>query len=66
MVEEAETAGVFGVPSYLMDDGELFWGREHLPLIRLRLHERGLARHEDVCPEIPFVWRSDTVFRTET
>jgi len=31
--EAAETAGVFGVPSFLID-GELFWGREHLPDIR--------------------------------
>ena len=29
----AETAGVFGVPTLLVD-GELFWGREHLPDIR--------------------------------
>jgi hypothetical protein len=25
---------VFGVPSYLLDDGDLYWGREHLPRIR--------------------------------
>ncbi len=31
----AEAQGVFGVPSFLLD-GELFWGREHLP----ELHER--------------------------
>jgi 2-hydroxychromene-2-carboxylate isomerase len=31
---EAEAAGVFGVPSFLLDDGELYWGREHLPRIR--------------------------------
>jgi 2-hydroxychromene-2-carboxylate isomerase len=31
---EAEAAGVFGVPSYLLDDGDLYWGREHLPRIR--------------------------------
>ena len=31
---EAEAAGVFGVPSYLFDDGGLYWGREHLPRIR--------------------------------
>jgi 2-hydroxychromene-2-carboxylate isomerase len=31
---EAEAAGVFGVPSYLFDDGDLYWGREHLPRIR--------------------------------
>lgn len=31
---EAEAAGVFGVPSYLLDDGDLYWGREHLPRVR--------------------------------
>jgi 2-hydroxychromene-2-carboxylate isomerase len=30
---DAETLGVFGVPSFIID-GELFWGREHLPDIR--------------------------------
>jgi 2-hydroxychromene-2-carboxylate isomerase len=29
----AEAIGVFGVPSFVVD-GELFWGREHLPDIR--------------------------------
>jgi len=29
----AEEIGVFGVPSFVVD-GELFWGREHLPDIR--------------------------------
>jgi 2-hydroxychromene-2-carboxylate isomerase len=29
----AEAHGVFGVPSFVLD-GELFWGREHLPDIR--------------------------------
>ena len=31
--QEAEATGVFGVPSYLLDDGDLYWGREHLPRI---------------------------------
>lgn len=31
---EAEAAGVFGVPSFLLDDGDLYWGREHLPRLR--------------------------------
>jgi len=30
---EAEGKGVFGVPSFMLDD-ELFWGSEHLPDIR--------------------------------
>ena len=30
---EAEERGVFGVPSFILDD-ELYWGREHLPDIR--------------------------------
>jgi 2-hydroxychromene-2-carboxylate isomerase len=33
---EAEAKGVFGVPSFVVDD-ELFWGREHLPDIRAML-----------------------------
>jgi 2-hydroxychromene-2-carboxylate isomerase len=36
---EAETAGVFGVPSWRVD-GELFWGAERLPLIRERIAQR--------------------------
>jgi len=32
----AEEAGVFGVPSFVLD-GELYWGREHLAEIRARL-----------------------------
>jgi 2-hydroxychromene-2-carboxylate isomerase len=30
----AEAAGVFGVPSFMLENGELFWGREHLPRLR--------------------------------
>src|SRR3954447_14785438 len=30
---EAEDKGVFGVPSFIVD-GELYWGREHLPAIK--------------------------------
>lgn len=37
---EAERAGVFGVPSILIDDGDLYWGREHLPRIKDILLER--------------------------
>ena len=40
---DAEDKGVFGVPTVILD-GELFFGREHLSLIRLRLHGLGLAR----------------------
>jgi len=32
--EEAEAAGVFGVTSFLLPDGDLYWGREHIPRIR--------------------------------
>ncbi|HUJ99876.1 MAG TPA: DsbA family protein [Stellaceae bacterium] len=37
--EAAEAAGVFGVPSFLIE-GELFWGREHLPELREMLAPR--------------------------
>jgi 2-hydroxychromene-2-carboxylate isomerase len=40
---EAEACGVFGVPSFLLDNGDLYWGREHLPAIRELL----AAAHED-------------------
>jgi 2-hydroxychromene-2-carboxylate isomerase len=32
--QAAEAAGVFGVPSFLLDGTELYWGREHLPRLR--------------------------------
>jgi 2-hydroxychromene-2-carboxylate isomerase len=34
--ESAEAAGVFGVPSLIVE-GELFWGREHLASIKEKL-----------------------------
>jgi 2-hydroxychromene-2-carboxylate isomerase len=34
IMREAEAAGVFGVPSFLLEDGDLYWGREHVPRIR--------------------------------
>ncbi len=37
--QAAETVGVFGVPSFILD-GELFWGSEHLPDIRNMLVQR--------------------------
>jgi 2-hydroxychromene-2-carboxylate isomerase len=36
----AEAMGVFGVPTFVLD-GELFWGREHLPDIREMLGATG-------------------------
>jgi 2-hydroxychromene-2-carboxylate isomerase len=38
----AEATGVFGVPSFVVDD-ELFWGREHLPDIREMLADQASA-----------------------
>ncbi len=38
--EAAEGAGVFGVPSFIVD-GELFWGREHLADIKDKLTASG-------------------------
>ena len=36
---DAEEAGVFGVPSFIVN-GELFWGREHLADIETMLQPR--------------------------
>ena len=40
---EAETSGVFGVPTFTFD-GELFWGGDRLGLLRERLDEKGVKR----------------------
>jgi len=54
---DAEARGVFGVPTFVLD-GELFWGREHLALIRLRLVELGLARANAEHPlDASHAWR---------
>ncbi len=53
---EAEKRGVFGVPTFVLDD-EIFWGREHLALIRLRLVEQGLSRPNAGPAEISHAWR---------
>ena len=31
---DAEAKGVFGVPSFLLEDGDLYWGREHITRIK--------------------------------
>ena len=36
IMNEAHENGVFGVPSYIIED-ELFWGREQIPMIKARL-----------------------------
>lgn len=40
---EAETSGVFGVPTFSFD-GELFWGGDRIALLRERLDEKGVKR----------------------
>ena len=52
--ESAEAAGVFGVPSFIVEE-ELFWGREHLPDIREKLAP--LARGSPVRKDVTGVAR---------
>ena len=40
IVDEAESFGVFGVPSMLLD-GELFWGGDRIDMLRERLEGKG-------------------------
>ena len=40
---EAEGAGVFGVPTFVFA-GELFWGGDRIGLLRERLDEKGVQR----------------------
>jgi 2-hydroxychromene-2-carboxylate isomerase len=39
IITEAESLGVFGVPSMLLD-GELFWGGDRIDMLRARLEEQ--------------------------
>jgi len=39
-LQSALAAGAFGVPSFVLDDGQLFWGQDRLPLLRRELLER--------------------------
>jgi len=60
--EEARRRGVFGVPTYVLN-GELFFGREHLPLLRRRLCDAGHAKRE--APEVlasPYLWTRNDLF----
>ncbi|MGE3232013.1 MAG: DsbA family protein [Hyphomicrobium sp.] len=41
--DEAEAAGVFGVPTFVLD-GELFWGGDRVGMLRERLDEKGVRR----------------------
>lgn len=34
---EAVSRGVFGAPSYVLDNGEIFWGQDRVPLLGWRL-----------------------------
>jgi 2-hydroxychromene-2-carboxylate isomerase len=44
--KEAETRGVFGVPTFIVDEtGELFWGTDRVWMLRERLAEQ--VRHHD-------------------
>jgi 2-hydroxychromene-2-carboxylate isomerase len=55
---QADAAGVFGVPSIVLD-GELFWGREQFPMVRLRLNELGLAKSGgEALVDIAYPWRN--------
>ena len=54
---QGDEAGVFGVPSIVLD-GEMFWGREQFPMVRLRLKELGLGRAgDDTLVDIAYPWR---------
>ncbi|HEX2559888.1 2-hydroxychromene-2-carboxylate isomerase [Phenylobacterium sp.] len=36
-LEDARAAGAFGVPTFVTEDGELFWGQDRLPLLQAHL-----------------------------
>jgi 2-hydroxychromene-2-carboxylate isomerase len=63
----AEASGAVGVPhlEWQVEDKKNggyktkgMFGREHLSLLRLQLHEQGLARRDDVEPHISHAWEA--------
>lgn len=42
--DEAAQREVFGTPTFVLDDGERFWGVDRLPQLEARLRERAAAR----------------------
>lgn len=46
-------AGIFGVPTYILD-GEMFFGREHLPLLRWKLLSWKLIGEQGAPPDIAY------------
>jgi 2-hydroxychromene-2-carboxylate isomerase len=62
-MQAAVTTGYSGVPHYVLFDTAAnrqlgLFGREHLALIRGKLHQEGLARHSNVSPEFSHAWRN--------
>jgi 2-hydroxychromene-2-carboxylate isomerase len=39
-LSDALAAGAWGVPTFVMEDGELFWGQDRLPLLRDHLDQQ--------------------------
>ena len=39
-VQDALVAGAFGVPTFVVDDGEVFWGQDRMPLLAHHLCKR--------------------------
>jgi len=55
---QADQFGVFGVLTIVLD-GEISWGQEQFPMVRLRLNELGLARGDvEALVDIAYPWRS--------
>jgi 2-hydroxychromene-2-carboxylate isomerase len=55
---QADEANVFGVPAIVLD-GEVFWGREQFPMVRLRLNDLGLGRGgKPALVDVAYPWRA--------
>jgi 2-hydroxychromene-2-carboxylate isomerase len=50
--KHAESAGVFGAPTWVVDGTELFWGQDRIPLVEraLRIGEIGGAVRRERFP----------------
>eukprot|EP00510_Aplanochytrium_minuta_P005329 CAMPEP_0184008620 /NCGR_PEP_ID=MMETSP0954-20121128/2083_1 /TAXON_ID=627963 /ORGANISM="Aplanochytrium sp, Strain PBS07" /LENGTH=505 /DNA_ID=CAMNT_0026287767 /DNA_START=13 /DNA_END=1530 /DNA_ORIENTATION=+ len=63
VMNQAAGIGVLGVPTFVID-GEVFFGKEHLSLIRLKLSQQGLGLNAETPIDVPYLWRPTSSDRT--
>jgi 2-hydroxychromene-2-carboxylate isomerase len=56
VLKVAHKRGIWGVPAFWYE-GELFWGKEQIVVLRKRLFDAGRALRSHVVVDVPYLWR---------